>query len=100
MVCHFSDTPEFRVSYLRDEDPLGGESFITVTNHLGGVTELRPPAGFYISLTAGPEVNAELPSEAPPEVKRLPTEVAGPWEHDCPGAPEEEMKRCSLPDAR
>eukprot|EP00969_Alexandrium_andersonii_P311118 13747262-Alexandrium_andersonii.AAC.1 len=27
MVSHFSDSPEFRLNYLRDEDPLGGESY-------------------------------------------------------------------------
>eukprot|EP00969_Alexandrium_andersonii_P369096 15474363-Alexandrium_andersonii.AAC.1 len=42
----------------------------------------------------------DLPSEAPPAVKWKPTEVTGPWATDCPGAPEDNMRKSSLSDAR
>eukprot|EP00969_Alexandrium_andersonii_P094794 4187393-Alexandrium_andersonii.AAC.1 len=74
MVAHFTDSPEFHINFLQDEDPLGVECHLLITNHLTGVTELRPPAGFYLSLSSGAEVPAELPSEAPPFVRWLPAE--------------------------
>eukprot|EP00969_Alexandrium_andersonii_P072999 3220748-Alexandrium_andersonii.AAC.1 len=64
------------------------------------MTELRPPAGHYLSLSSGAEVPAELPSEPPLEVRWVPQEVSHAWAPGCPGAPEDDMVSCSLPGGR
>eukprot|EP00969_Alexandrium_andersonii_P267140 11805535-Alexandrium_andersonii.AAC.1 len=74
MVRHFAQANEFNLNLVRDEDIIVAGSHVSVENHLGGYNEIRPPAGYYLSLASGPEIVEEPPSAAPLPVKWKPQE--------------------------
>eukprot|EP00969_Alexandrium_andersonii_P261280 11550665-Alexandrium_andersonii.AAC.1 len=74
MIQHFAQAPEFCLNLARDEDLATGASYVSATNATGTYQEIRPPAGYYLALAAGPEILEDLPSEEPPTEKWEPTE--------------------------
>eukprot|EP00969_Alexandrium_andersonii_P231107 10206907-Alexandrium_andersonii.AAC.1 len=69
-------------------------------NVVGGYVEVRPSAGYYLSLSSGPDILEDLPSEEPERRKWKPSEVESPWASDCPGVPEGDVTVSSLEPAR
>eukprot|EP00969_Alexandrium_andersonii_P001782 78556-Alexandrium_andersonii.AAC.1 len=65
MTRRFAQVPEFCVNRVRGEDLITGACHVSVMNVVGSYAEIRPPAGYYLSLASGPAILEDLPSEEP-----------------------------------
>eukprot|EP00969_Alexandrium_andersonii_P125641 5554292-Alexandrium_andersonii.AAC.1 len=65
MVEHFAQAPEFCCNRVRDGDIITGACYASVMTELGTYIEIRPPAGYYLSLASGPTLYEDLPSDEP-----------------------------------
>eukprot|EP00969_Alexandrium_andersonii_P218869 9666583-Alexandrium_andersonii.AAC.1 len=65
MVAHFAQAPEFCCDRVRDGDTIASACYVSVPTDIGGPVDLRPPAGYYISLASGPPLMEEFPTREP-----------------------------------
>eukprot|EP00969_Alexandrium_andersonii_P019736 861249-Alexandrium_andersonii.AAC.1 len=65
MVNHFAQVPEFCRNRVRDGDVIASACHVSVLAELGSYVDIRPPAGYYISLASGPALVEDLPTQEP-----------------------------------
>eukprot|EP00969_Alexandrium_andersonii_P286382 12659772-Alexandrium_andersonii.AAC.1 len=65
MVPHFAQAPEFCCNRVCDGDVTASACHVGVLTDLGSDVDLRPPAGYYISLASGPTLVQDLPTREP-----------------------------------
>eukprot|EP00969_Alexandrium_andersonii_P072939 3218234-Alexandrium_andersonii.AAC.1 len=87
MVARFAQAPEFCCNRVRNADLITSACYVSMPADVGGYVELRPPAGYYVSLASGPPLVEEFPSDEPSPEPWKPVEVTSIWGPGCPGAP-------------